>query len=390
MKKCVVVSILFGFACLGIVRAETIVALTSGNRLLFFDSATPGTVTRTITVTTVGGEPLVAIDFRPATGDLYGMGATGRLYVLNLTTGAASVPPATPTPLSGTRFGFDFNPQVDRIRVTSDADQNLRLNPNDGSLTAVDVPLSYAAGDANAGANPNVVGSAYTNNFVGAAATILYDIDSNLDTLVYQDPPNSGLLHTVGSLGINTTDNVGFDISQGTGAAYASLTVGATTGLYTINLASGSALLIGAIGDATSLAGQSVVDIAVPTATRLLNISTRGRVGTGDDVLIGGFINRGGGRLVLRAIGPSLSAFGVTSPLADPVLTLKDSNGVTLATNDDWQTSQAADISATGLAPTNSAESAILTSLPPGNYSGIVSGKGPATGIALVEIYQLP
>jgi hypothetical protein len=113
-------------------------------------------------------------------------------------------------------------------------------------------------------------------------------------------------------------------------------------------------------------------------------------VGTGDDVLIGGFISRGGGRLVLRAIGPSLTAFGLPSPLPDPVLTLKDINGVTLATNDDWQSSQAADISATGLAPSHPSESAILTSLPPGNYSGVVSGKGSDTGVAVVEIYQLP
>ena len=85
-----------------------------------------------------------------------------------------------------------------------------------------------------------------------------------------------------------------------------------------------------------------------------------------------------------------MTAFGVPSPLADPVLTLKDINGVTLATNDDWQSSQAADITATGFAPSNSAESAILTSLPAGNYTGIVSGKGSATGIALVEVFQLP
>jgi hypothetical protein len=183
---------------------------------------------------------------------------------------------------------------------------------------------------------------------------------------------------------------VGFDISQATGTAYASLTQGSAA-LYTINLASGAATLIGTIGNPASLAGELVLDIATPTATRLPNISTRGRVGTGDDVLIGGFINRGGGRLILRAIGPSLSAFGVPSPLQDPVLTLKDNNGVTLATNDDWQSSsQAAEISATGLAPTNSAESAILTSLPAGNYTGIVSGKGSTTGIALVEIFQLP
>jgi hypothetical protein len=72
------------------------------------------------------------------------------------------------------------------------------------------------------------------------------------------------------------------------------------------------------------------------------------------------------------------------------VLTLRDINGTALATNDDWQSSQGADITATGLAPTNNSESAILASLPAGNYTGVVSGKGAATGVALVEIYQLP
>jgi hypothetical protein len=388
MKKFVLISIVFGLASLAIVRGETIVALTSGNRLLFFDSATPGTVTKTITINTVGNEALVAIDFRPLSGELYAMGVSTRFYVLNLTTGAASSPTVTPKMLDGTRFGFDFIPTVDRIRVTSDNEQNLRLNPINGSLSNDDPALNYPAGDAHAGANPNIVGSAYTNNFAGAVTTILYDIDSTLDTLVIQESPNSGMLHTVGSLGVNTTDNVGFDISQGTGTAYASLTVGTTPGLYTINLATGAATLVGTIGGL--VLGENLVDISVPTATRLLNISTRGRVGTGDDVLIGGFVNRGGGRLVLRAIGPSLAALGVPSPLQDPVLTLKDINGVTLATNDDWQSSQAADITATGLAPSNSAESAILTSLAPATYTAIVSGKGSETGVALVEVYQLP
>src|SRR2546423_4451400 len=282
-------SILFALGSAVLARAETIVALTTGNRLLFFDSAMPGTITKSFTVSTVGSEALVAIDFRPATGDLYAMAVSGRLYVLNLTTNAASIPPVAPTPLVGTSFGFDFNPTVDRIRVTSDGDQNIRLNPNDGSLTATDTNLAYAASDVHVAGNPNIVGSAYTNNFVGATTTILYDIDSTFDTLVYQDPPNSGQLHTVGNLGVNTNDMVGFDISQATGTAYASLTQGSAA-LYTINLASGAATLVGTIADPATLAGQLVIDIAVPTATRLLNISTRGRVGTGDDVLIGGLL----------------------------------------------------------------------------------------------------
>lgn len=83
-------------------QAETVVALTSGNRLLFFDSATPGTVTKLITITTVSNEALKAIDFRPATGNLYAFGTSGRFYILNLTTNAASVPPAVPVPVTGT------------------------------------------------------------------------------------------------------------------------------------------------------------------------------------------------------------------------------------------------------------------------------------------------
>lgn len=390
MKKLILLA--SSLAALSVVssQAETIVALTSGNRLLFFDSATPGTVTKLFTVTTFTSEALVAIDFRPVTGDLYAFAASGRLYVLNLTSGAASIPNATPTALSGTRFGFDFNPTVDLIRVTSDDEENIRLDPADGTVAGMDTNLQFSLTDVHAGANPNVVGSAYTNNFAGAGATVLYDIDSNFDALLIQNPPNGGTLNTVGVLGVDTTDNVGFDISPGTGIAYASLTVGATTGLYRIELASGAATLVGAIADATVLAGETVVDISVPTPTRLLNIAARGRVSPGDDVLIGGFINRGGGRVVLRALGPFLGAFGVTDFLADPVLTLRDINGTVLATNDDWRTSQEADITAAGLAPTNDAESAILASLPAGNYTGVVSGKGAATGLALVEIYQLP
>ena len=390
MKKIILSLFSLAAALVHTSQAETVVALTSGNRLLFFDSATPGTVTKIFTVTTFSGEALVGIDFRPASGDLYAVAASGRLYVLNLVSSAASIPNASPTALTGTRFGFDFNPTVDRIRVTSDAEQNLRLNPDNGTVAGTDTNLQFAATDVHAGANPNVVGSAYTNNFVGAGATVLYDIESNVDKLLIQNPPNGGILNTVGALGVDTTDNVGFDISPGTGIAYASLTVGTTTGLYRIELANGAATLVGSIADATILAGETVVGLAVPMPTRLVNISARGRVNPGDDVLIGGFINRGGGRVLLRGMGPFLGGFGVTDFLQDPVLTLRDVNGTVLATNDDWRSSQEADITATGLAPGNNAESAILASLPPGSYTGVVSGKGSASGLALVEIYQLP
>ena len=116
--------------------------------------------------------------------------------------------------LAGASFGFDFNPTVDRIRVTSDAEQNLRLNPDNGTVAGVDTNLAYAPGDPGAGTNPSVAGSAYTNSFAGATSTTLYDIDNARHALVIQNPPNDGTLTTVGALG--TTNNaVAFDIGEG-------------------------------------------------------------------------------------------------------------------------------------------------------------------------------
>src|SRR5664279_1481984 len=219
-------------------RAEQMVALSSDNRLFFFDHTTPGTITRTAVITGLqSGETLFGIDFRPATGQLYALGSTSRLYQLDVNTGAATaVGSAGGFSIVGTNFGFDFNPVADRVRITSDSDQNIRVNPDDGTATS-DLTLRFAAGDPNDGVNANVVGSAYTNNFAGAGATVLYDIDQFLDVLVIQDPPNSGNLRTIGPLGVDTGENTGFDISGVTGRAYASLTIGgpavATPGLYT-------------------------------------------------------------------------------------------------------------------------------------------------------------
>jgi hypothetical protein len=153
--------------------------------------------------------------------------------------------------MSGTAFGFDFNPTVDRIRVTSDADINLRVHPDTGALVATDGPLAYAADDPNVGQNPFVTASAYTNNFAGATTTTLYDIDTNLDVLVTQIPPNSGTLNTVGPLGVNATDVNGFDIATFSGTAFAALNTGGNESvLYTVNLATGAVTPVGQIGPA--------------------------------------------------------------------------------------------------------------------------------------------
>jgi hypothetical protein len=126
----------------------------------------------------------------------------------------------------------------------------------------------------------------------------------------------------------------------------------------------------------------------------LANISTRGFVDSGDNVMIGGFIigptDTGLADVLVRAIGPSLSDFGVANPLLDPLLELHDGNGALLTTNDNWKDTQQAEIEATGLAPGNDSESAILQTLAPGAYTAIVRGVDDTTGVGLVEVYNLP
>jgi hypothetical protein len=369
-------------------RAEDIAAVTADHHLFFFDHTALGTINGGQPILGVpAGETFLGIDYRPAIGGLYALGSSGHLYSIGFsrTIGAFQFGPTLP--LSGTSFGFDFNPTTDRIRLTSDADQNLQVNPADGTLSATDPPLAFAAGDPNFGVNPNVVASAYTNNFVGAAATVLYDIDSNLDALLIQNP-NDGTLRTIGPLGVDTSANVGFDISSVTGRAFALLTVGGSTGIYTIDLGSGAATLLGPIAN---LGAGQVTDIAVLPHSRLQNLSTRGNVGTGDDVLIGGLIIGGAGttKVLVRAIGPSLAANGVPHPLSDPILTIYDSGGRAIASNDDWRTSEdAAQIMNSGLTPTDDRESAILLTAGPGAYTAIITGKNGETGIAVVETYQ--
>lgn len=244
-------------------RATQMMALTTGNQLLVIDSATPGTVLRTVAITGLQtGEVLHGIDFRPATGELFGIGSSNLLYVINTNSGVASMVGSGPFgTLNGTAFGFDFNPTVDRIRIVSDTDQDIRINPNNGGLAGTDVTLSYAVGDPHAGANPNIVGVAYANNFAGASSTTLYGIDSALDILVIQNPPNNGTLNTVGALGFNANSVCGFDISDFGNVAYAAMAApgDSVSTLFQINLTTGAATSLGTIGGGTLIRGLSVI-----------------------------------------------------------------------------------------------------------------------------------
>jgi trimeric autotransporter adhesin len=256
-------------------RVEIVYASTATNKIVTFAATAPGKILSTVAVTGLAmGENLVGIDFRPANQTLFAVTSASNIYTINPVSGAATKVGATLTPaLNGASFGVDFNPQVDRLRIVSNATQNLRVNPADGTVVGgvADGALAFAAGDANAGATPNVVGAAYTNNFAGTVATTLYDIDSTLDALVIQNPPNDGTLNTVGALGVNTSDQVGFDIADETNNAFASLQVGmGATGFYSINLQTGAATLIAAIGTTEAVTDISVGNLG-PTSAQMAN-----------------------------------------------------------------------------------------------------------------------
>ncbi len=246
-------------------------ALDSNDNLFSFNRSNPATITLGPTAISGFLGTILGVDFRPADGQLYMLtdNNLGELYTVDTTTGVATlaaslVDDAAALPvfagLVGTSFGVDFNPVTDRLRVTSDMNQNLRINVDDGT-TVDNTNLAFAVGDVNVGVNPNVVASAYANS-MGAASPILYDIDSNLDILTTQ-LSQAGLLSTVGPLGFDTDGNAGFDIDGSTGEAVATLNAPGTTSssLFIIDLSTGTATNSGAIGDGT----LTITSLALPT-----------------------------------------------------------------------------------------------------------------------------
>ncbi len=260
-----------------VAAAGTAYGVPENKKLVTWNNATPGTVNSGMAISgLMQNEAIRGIDFRPANGQMYALGSFNRLYTIDTVTGAASMVGAGPfaDALNGSSFGFDFNPVIDRIRVVSDADQNIVLNPNDGTSTLV-TSLFYGPGDANEGVNPNVVASAYTNSFAGATTTQLYGIDTGLDILVTQ-ANSAGTLGTVGALGADLTDLAGFDISI-SGNAFAAvqdITLGQTT-FWSIDLSTGAASMIGEIGG-----GALVTSIAVvPAPASAAALAAAGLVG---------------------------------------------------------------------------------------------------------------
>ena len=150
--------------------------------------------------------------------------------------------------------------------------------------------------------------------------------------------------------------------------------------------------VVSGVGGVTGVGLVEVYEVDQPD-TPLINISTRGLVGTNFDVMIGGFVVQGSGSqtVAIRAIGPSLTQFGITGALANPTMQLvRISDNTVIATNDDWQTAaNAAQLQSAGFAPGNPLESAILMTLQPGAYTAVVSGVGGTSGVGLVEVYKV-
>ncbi|MBC7879777.1 MAG: DUF4394 domain-containing protein [Anaerolineae bacterium] len=226
--------------------AVELIALSDTNVLIRFEDRQPSKI-REIKPSGLKGK-LIGIDFRPANGLLYGLSNQNILYTIDPDSGVATEVTTLTVPFSGNeQTGFDFNPSADRLRIVSGNGQDLRVNVNIGA-TAVDGTLAYAKGDRNAGKRPGVTATAYTNSISQAESTKMYNIDAALDVLVLQDPPNDGVLKTVGALGVDFAPEAGFDIFTDREKKDRAFAVTGST-LYTIDLATGAAAKAGTVGN---------------------------------------------------------------------------------------------------------------------------------------------
>ena len=243
-----------------------VVGLTSDNRLICFNEFAPQDARSIGFVSNLSGGDtgLIGIDFRVQNGLLYGVGNAGGVYLIDTANAVAMLVNRLSIALDGSAsYGVDFNPAADRLRITSSKGQNLRHNVNAGGVTIADGALNYTPGTTALG----IVGSAYTNNDLSATtATTLYALDSALDQIALQSPPNNGTLAATGKLTLDATDVAGFDIYSKvrdgvTVDVQALASIKAADGsmaLYSVKLPTGKATLRGGFG------GQLIVtDIAI-------------------------------------------------------------------------------------------------------------------------------
>ncbi|MDB5868565.1 MAG: polymerase [Polaromonas sp.] len=258
------------------------VALTVSGNVLSFDRAAPATLKGSIAVSGLQtNEKLVGIDMRPADGLLYVLSNQARLYTLNASTGVATFKAALSaatgddnpyTALTGSQFGLDFNPVADRLRVISDTGLNLRIDVATGAATT--------DGVINGAATAAITAAAYTNSVAGTTSTQLFSLDAAAGNVYLQDPPNNGTLTAPIGLGGAFSGANGFDIDAHNNIAYAALTTGGSTALYTVPLAAGSAAVrVGAIGTGEALTGLALMQ---PKAVKVYALTEGSRLASFD------------------------------------------------------------------------------------------------------------
>lgn len=246
------------------VQSGDVFATTESNRLISFSPETPRVFSSLAQIIGLQpGETLHGIDFRPATGQLYGLGSQGRLYTLEADGRATLVGTLAADPLdltapftglTGSIFGMDFNPVVDRLRVVSDTGQNLRINviPVAGFVqVTTDTALSQNG----------VAASAYSNNTSGATTTNLFGVDTAGDQWVMQEPPNDGTITAIALLNAGQVIDASVDIETDNTAALAVLNIGGIAAIYRIDLASGATTVLGTVGT-----GEPISGFAIPVA----------------------------------------------------------------------------------------------------------------------------
>ncbi len=262
-------------------RKEKVFAVTQSHRLISFNAGQPGRILSDVPLRGLeSGEQVMGIDYRVARGVMFALGSSSRIFTVDVAQGHLKPVGNSKfaTALDGERYGFDFNPAADRIRIVSDTGRNLRAHPDTGALVdaapdtaglQTDGTLTYAEGDVGAGGRPRIVAAGYTYNRDDEKLTTNYAIDAAAGTLVRQGSiegtqpvvsPNTGMLYTVGTLGIADIADAHFDIADISNDAYAavSTTRDAAPQFYLVDLKTGAARRLGRVGSGEALRGIAI------------------------------------------------------------------------------------------------------------------------------------
>ncbi|MDX2289487.1 MAG: DUF4394 domain-containing protein [Hyphomicrobiaceae bacterium] len=235
-------------ASISAAHADMAVGLTGDKTLVMIDGSKPG-VTKSMDVK--GVDRLLGIDVRPSNKGLYGVTSAGTIVMIDLANGEAKQVSKLEKTLDGASMAIvDFNPAADKLRFMGMDGTNLRVDTDSGKVTT-DGSLAFEATDGNAGKKPNVVAAAYTNSFGKPEKTAMYDIDATIG-FIQQTKPNDGTLKTIGAFGIGAAQSYAFDVYTTADGANTAWLVADNT-LHTVDLATGKATKVGAIGGVTGM-----------------------------------------------------------------------------------------------------------------------------------------